>query len=397
MSYLKNLNYRGLTIFVLLLYPAFMFLPFAYSNIAIITALGLFLIGIVLKKNSFKDVSVKWIFIIAIPFFLTAISAIFSENISLGFKFITDRYSLIIFPLILLSLNPSFKELYPSLLIVVLFTVYGVTHSWFNLITHFPYDFYKLEYEMVRTNTVVQHPYIGLMSVISLVLLVKISRSKKPVLYKGFIFLLAIILISGVVLSTSRLALILLFLLGLYFTFKQIKNNFKWMLSGILILLAVTYVFTQNSIREKFASELSFKTSPRMKLWKNAYEILKNEKSVLGVGIGDYYENKIDTYWFRGEYEQQGENFKGIYGYEVHNLYLEFFLLNGVLGILFLIGIMYSIYTFWVTKSELSMLLMIILASFMFTESLLMRQWGVIFYVFTYSVAILESKKLKIN
>lgn len=387
MNYSPKLNSNRFLSYLLFLYPAAMFLPFAYSNIVLGSTIALFFWEWFNKRidvTHFKT-QYSWYIISIIPWVLTLASALHSNHMSRGFEFVYQRLPILIYPFIFSVVNPDDKSKQWGFKIIILSTLLGVVYSWFKFVFSFPHTFFQFNHTEVQQSTIIQHPYLGMMSLLSMVLLIYVNDVKK---YSTAIVLgTATILLSGIVLSTSRLAIVLVSIIGFYLIIKRLKTTYNWVLGSVFILGIVLFV-SQTSVLQKFSNEFTFEKSPRLLLWNNAIQLIKTEKELLGIGIGDYYTQKTDTFWFLGDYLDAKSNFKGIYGYECHNTYLEFILLNGVLGLLFIVGIFYVFLYLVKHKKEFNLLLFILLASFMFTETLVLRQWGIIFYVFVMSLIL---------
>lgn len=386
MSYLQKINLRKLLTFILFLYPALMYLPFAFSNIALLVGITICILGLVTKQIKGSSFPYILYFIIIIPFLLTLISALQSREVSMGLHFVYQRYPIVVFPLLFLLLKPSLSEMKYGILSVVFMTVIGVIYSILNLIIKYPTTFHHLEHTSILNASIIQHPYMGMMSLIGIILLLNLYKSFEW--NQKIVFTAIAVLTLGVIFSTSRLAYLLFIAFSFYYISKRFTGIIKISVSGIMLIGFTLFISFNSNIRHKFTNELTFENSPRLLLWNNALQLSKNNETITGVGIGDYYIKKTNTYWFKGEWELMKNNFRGLYGYECHNLYVEFLLLNGIIGILFILSIFYLLYKIIKSKNELSIWLYISLMSFMFTETLLLRQWGIIFYVFVLSLSI---------
>lgn len=372
---------------LLFIYPAVMFLPFAYSNLILGIIISLYLWLLISKKVDFTEFkrNYKWYLIIIIPWILTLISALHSSNMLRGFEFVYKRLPILIYPFIFITVYPDNNAKQWGFKTIIFSTLLSIIYSWFKFISLFPQTFLHFNHTEVQQSTIIQHPYLGMMSLLSAVLLFYLADFKK--IPKYLIFSITTILISGIVLSTSRLAILLMVVIGLYLILKKLNYKYRWLIS-MLFVSGILTLITQTSVYQKFKNELTFEKSPRLLLWNNALQLTKNNESLLGVGIGDYYTKKIDSFWFLGEYEKYKHNFGGLYGYECHNLYIENILLTGIFGLFFIAGIFFSFISVLKQKNELNLILFILLSAFMFTETLILRQWGIIFYVFLMSLIV---------
>ena len=117
----------------------------------------------------------------------------------------------------------------------------------------------------------------------------------------------------GIILSTSRLAYLLLFLILIFYSFKTLSKKNLVIVLVSLSIFSVLFISVNKNIQLKFKRTFDYQDSPRLKLWNNAIKVINNsENKLLGIGVGDYYNPKKDPYFFK-------ENKIGLYGYDPHS------------------------------------------------------------------------------
>ncbi|MFK5889556.1 MAG: O-antigen ligase family protein [Flavobacteriaceae bacterium] len=358
---------------LLFLYLGIVYFSKAISNTLLVIIIFLYLMSIIRKKIKIdlnRHFIIRYLLIIT-PFVLTIISTLLSDNVERGIRFIWLRIPILIIPFIVLSIKIKKEILLIGSKFFILLSVIASVISISNAYILFNDKGAILNPNYADLVTVIQHPYFGIFQLISLVLLIEV------VLYKNNknIFFAIPFLIIGIILSTSRLVYLLAILLAVYYIIIKLTKQISIPLIIIVLSVFSTLIITNNSLKNKVLRTVEYKNSPRLWLWNNAYKVLKNSKHPLfGVGIGDYYTNTKDPYFFR-------EKEKGTMGYNPHNQYLEFILTNGVIGLLFIVSmgtIFYIIYR----RSKMSVIIFLIIASFTFTENILNRQFGVQLYSF---------------
>ena len=388
---LKHINFHTVVIALLLFYFSFNYLPSAYSNIALIVAAGIFLIG-VFSKNIKLNWSKQYVFyylLMTIPLLLTLISIANSNTMEPGWHYIKLRLPVLFIPFIFLNSFESKEQLMKSVPIFLGFSLFALFVTIYRLIEIDPVSFYLLNTDCTPQATIIQHPYFGILQLVAFVFTLEYLRSIKS--NKGIYYVLLLLFTLGVVVSTSRICYILYAIILTIYLIKFISRK-KTIFILIVMVAGLTMVIaTSEAIQYKFSRSINLETSPRLRLWNNAYMVLKNSDTpIIGVGIGDYYKEKGDPYWLRGYVNKLNEKnqYKGLYGFNPHNQYLEFILLNGVFGLLFLIMMGYLVFITFKRNEFLSLSLILVVALFTLTESTLNRQYGVVLYSFLLSIIL---------
>jgi hypothetical protein len=205
-----------------------------------------------------------------------------------------------------------------------------------------------------------------------------------PFLNKWLRFMVIIINVFVVItLASKAITISLVFLLPIYYLFNYF--NYRYLLVVLILGLFVGYT---GHIKERFNDMFqtivnlnqdkdlgdlkNLSTNNRILIYKNYFDLVQSNY-IVGYG----YENGLDVV-----------NSKYNYNFNTHNQYLQALFHAGIIG-LFLF-VLFSFSPFILKrkrkrkKNGLEFLIILILFNFLF-ESLLFRQWGLIFVCFSYA------------
>ncbi len=364
-------------------------LPTNLKSIAVI----LWAIGIIIVILDTKITFRKSYFIYTTLFFLVlALSFFYSENNATALRKLGTMSSLVVFPLLFAILNKEIrnkmKEWKPLLLktyiiAVLLFNVLPFLYLW---ATH--YSFSEM---IVHYATVVRvdfgkfgiHPiYLSMhtsMAILFSFFIILKSTSNKLI---SAILTIDIVLFSFLILYAKKgplIALCLILFLALFF---QRKNKFfKPYLISIVILIGVTiavpktrYKFVELFYMENVQEDNINSTNLRYSIYETALDVI-SKSPIAGYGIGDYNDVLIETYKSNGNkvlYEGK---------YNAHNQFLSLFLMGGVVAFaLFMVFLMFSTVLAIRFDNQLLILTIIFYSVVMFTENILERESGVLYF-----------------
>lgn len=385
----REFNYSDSVVVLLFLYLGIVYFSFAISNIVLGLSVGIFVFGVLLRNIELhfkKDNWLLYILIISV-FALTLFSVFRSENTTIGLKYLWLRLPILIIPFMLVFMEVTYKSIRTGLKLFLLLCIAAALITTYNAFIYRNENI-LFEPDFVFFITIIQHPYFGIFILIALISIIEFNLIKTKLLKSGTLVLFTI----AIALTTSRLVYLLFILVVLMYLFKKYSNKKVIALTVLLSLFTFTFIVSNKSIVEKFQSTINFKNSPRLKLWDNSFKVMKLSDNIFfGIGIGDYYQEKKDVYFFR-------ENISGKLGYNPHSQIVEFYLTNGVLGIsVLLFCIVYAIKC--VTKqNDFAIMIFLVIILFSFTECILTRQFGVqIYSVFIPLVFNQRFKKIKNN
>lgn len=367
----NHINYELIILILLSLYMGIIYFSIALSNIFMGMAIFVFLLGWFKKKIylNFQKKNVRLFFVLIIPFVLTVFSAFFSEDFSQGLKLVHLRAPIFLIPLILIFTEIKNKNIKIAAFLFAILSSVAVIFTLFKASKYFG-EGIILQPDFTYFITPIQHPYFGIYLLIALILAIELKFFSNKI-FKLFILS---ILITGIIISTSRLVYTLLFLTISFYSIHYLKRKKSLLVISILIIFSGTFISFNKSIQTKFKTSFSYQSSPRLKLWNNALKVINNsENKLLGIGVGDYYSFKRDPYFFK-------ESETGLYGYDPHSQLFDFFISNGYIGLFILIGY-FLIQLVWASKQKrLAIFIFTIISIFALTESILNRQYGVQLY-----------------
>ena len=373
---MKKLKSQILSVqFLLTVLPFFyigiVFFSKAISNIFLGIIVLLFIFGLKSKKNSLSLNRKNWIIylLIVTPFLLTLLSVFYSSNYIIGLKSIKMRIPILFLPFIIITTNYKTATIIKGLYSFIYLSIIASLISIFNALIFFN-EGIVFQPNFTSFITIIQHPYFGIYLLIAIVSIIEFKLFKNR--YIRLIFFT--LLFFGISLTTSRLVYTLFFILFIYYIFK--KNSIKKSIALFFLTLSVLFIFiiSNHNLQEKFKTSFSYENSPRLKLWNNAFKVFSNSnRFFFGIGIGDYYENKKDVYYFE-------DSKTGTYGYNPHSQIIEFVLTTGIVGFLFLLIVFILEINLLSQQIAYAIIVFSIIFSFSFSESIFNRQFGVTLY-----------------
>ncbi len=367
----KNINFELLIIVFLFLYIGLIYFSIAISNILLGIGVFLFLLAWIKDEIQldFKKSNIVLFLLLIIPFLLTIITVLHSEDLANGMRSIRLRLPVLIIPFILIFININDKTIKKGITVFTILTFIATLYTLFEA-SKFINEGILFQPDFTFFITPIQHPYFGIYLLIAFVSLIEFKLIKNKTLKYIVLFLFII----GIVISTSRLAYILLFLLLIFYSVKNVSKKKSILFLIALTVFSVLFVSTNKNLQLKFKTTFDYQNSPRLKLWDNAIKVLNNsENKLFGIGVGDYYKTKEDPYFFK-------ENSGGLYGYDPHSQFFEFYITTGYTGIIFmLIFLLFGIFKIK-GQNRYARIIFLIILTFSLTESILNRQYGVQLY-----------------
>lgn len=390
MSILTKYNYNKLTWYLSALYVCFVYFSLAISNICLGLCFIVFVVGLITKQIhfSFTKLHLKLYVLIGMPFMLTTISVLNSFGIINSLDFLWLRLPVILLPLVILNLKLVEQRDFSNIVRGYLaFSLLATAITLFNAIKVGLEYGRMLDPDLTKEYiTPIQHPYYGIFTLIAIITTHNFDKIVKKQKTREFLILFFSV---GVLLSTSRIAMILLFS---YLVFLLFKNKKMYKIAVIGGLTGMIFIIVFNTeLKTKILNTFTYQDSPRAWLWTNSYKILKySNHKTLGAGIGDYYRVKRSPRQFI-------HSQKGIYGYNPHNQYLEFFITNGVFGFLYLFAILYLLFLCYKAKILYSIIIVVVICLFSFTECIFNRQFGIQLYAFFLPVSMVLVMRKQTN
>ena len=350
----------------------------------------------------FKTRPLGWFFIGYFVWMLVGL--IYSDNLEAANNDIIQKLTFVLFPVILLF-NDRIKCRHLRGLVRLFYwtafvlSIYMLTKAWINYYTQIPLlksDLDYFTYEVLAGNVGIQPIYLSMYMVFAFFgvlwdffLQPKIGLTKAGNMMATiwlFHFYMMVVLLS------SRMELmILIFLTSVLILWLEYKKETrKWFMAifKILVLGSVTIillgVFPVNKAR--YQEMIDFKKDYtenkwggrdiRIQKWLNTLELI-SEQPFLGTGTGDMQDQLQKVY--------KRNSFDVAYGHKFnpHNQYLQTWATFGLVGLFFLFGILAVSFKYSISSENiLYVMLVLILALSMITESMLERHKGVVFFSF---------------
>jgi O-antigen ligase len=341
------------------------------------------------------------LFILFLTYYLwQAAGLIYTTDLKMGFLNLFSRFSLILYPLVLIFPGEMIRKR-----IKLLLRTFVIGTSLFLLICYFyalsrsldmtagslsfnphPADFPWLNYFYSSLLTLDQHPsYIAMYAILSLFICFESSFDTSLKFKYRIIWLLVgfFLLISQYFLSSRAGLLTCLLLVPAYFIlkFRQLsKGKYAWVVI-ILLLAAILPVVLKNQRVDYLYGRISGnqtgyvrKEDPRLIIWQSAFNVAK-KKILLGVGIGDVRDELVLEYKNIGEEKMAAEKFNA------HNQFLETLVENGIIGLILFGSIFIKMLQIAFSEKNLLYLMFILLTFIFFIfETVLYRLAGVTFF-----------------
>lgn len=390
------------------------------SNIGIVLLLANWLGWVLTVKENKSSIFKKLLQPIPILFFLLffwqAVSILYSDNLTLAWKNLEGKLSLIILPLILFTFRFTKSQLflYSKYIVYSLSAtcIFLLSVSIINYIQKGNFLIYHEFIEVLDLHAVIFSYYLfgGILLILHLLSSKKLeSKETKLVIASGVIMLVSLVV------SASKNVLVVSSIASIYYLYRAFSNNqlSKKSVLAVIVLLVISlgFALTFKPVKDRLSelTELNgienFEklkknerlthedlikfngTTLRLAFWKIGIEqLLEKERLMIGLTPADRRAiiNK--------EFERTGiaPAFKN---YNLHNQFIQTFVELGLIGLLIYIVLHLSILKFAV-KSKNHLLTIFFLAFFIFqiTESVLERNKGLVFFLIMILFLIQHSK-----
>lgn len=426
----KSQKYFLLATYLLGCFPI---LTFATRSILIIvwSLLGIFVFFVNQKNYKFKNDI--WIFVL--PFLILIFSILYTANTQHGMSSLIKMVSFIIFPFIF-YLNSEFfstKQIYKILYFFVFSVFIIITYQSIQVILNYTFitdnitlleiksngfsalneisenkidqikirRFRSFIIEISNTHTT----YLGLWICFSIFFLGSELKKIKQNSLKSLIIVLIIILIFWLYLISARMPLLSLLISSLltviiFSDFSRIKLLkfglilFAFLIAGLsfnnpISIRVKEYYDTGLTLLEPNSNMSAFNSSNvRNGIYYCDLKLIK-KSPFFGVGVGDIQDELNKCYS-----EELGAKVYSWQQYNTHNQYAFFWISSGVIGFLLFVLLIYHLFKKAIKNKNFLFFYFICLTSLIFfTESLLERSDGLIFFSFFTSILYFNSLK----
>jgi len=346
-------------------------------------------------KDKITNLKKSFLFLLPAFFYLLhVIGMSYTSNVSEGLFDLEIKFSLLLFPILIVSDYQFFKKNMNSILLSFTIgnSIAALICIGFGFFRTIKYD---INYFIYTDFSLFHHTtYASMYALFSIILLIFFLFNNKliSISYKLAMIFMIVILCAYIYFLSSRTGIIaaiivLGFLIVGYFSVKR-----KWilLLSCLILFMALPYFVIQNHPR--FIPLIRFLNTPLDSIKMNAEENiivryiiarqsveLIKQSPLLGTGTGDVKETLEKRYKEKNIIHALNPVLN------IHNQFLETFIGLGVSGILsLLLLVFYPLIIGLKTKNVLLItFLLIIISNFMF-ESMLNTQAGTIFFAFFY-------------
>jgi len=353
--------------------------------------IGLLLLGSIYSNFVHKE-KFKWNYFVLNSglFLLYVISLFYTDDLNYGLRKISTGASLIIFPLIIASMSKRCIHyildrryvlmwlfiIATLLLNVGAFVMFSMRYSFDEVILHFV-NIIRTDISGLKIHPIYLSMHIGVSMIFSLFLIHRGMDWKKMVL----LILINTILIGFLLIMIKKGPIIALIIVSGYLVL-MLKNKKLYVAFGLAALSIVTTIIFVPKVNERFSELLQIEsaqdkvatsTNIRYSIYQCVTKVLP-EAGLFGFGVGDGKNKLIDCY-------QDQALFLATNTYNSHNQFLGIILKTGYLGlIVFAVFLLFHLVRAFSTKNYLFIALILFYSIVMFSENILERENGVIYF-----------------
>ena len=394
---ITNINWSKLGLFLMF---ALILVP-SNSKAIVIALFGLMILSLSIKRKPVFDL--KLIVINSLIFVSIGVTMLYSDNTDYAVRKMQQLSSLLIFPFIFALTTQEERQsffkhislyLWTYLTAVFLFNViaflwfYATRFNFDQMIEHFA-TVLRLQSGKYNIHPIYLSMHCGVAILFSFYLLRKVNN-KFQILA---IVLMDVTLVLFLLLYAKKGPLLALLVVFTLFVLFQRKKSFvkPYLLAVIgLVFLTIAIPRTRNKFVELLKIETLDKgtitsTNIRYTIYQTAQELIA-ENPFSGYGIGDYNDTLVDRYI------KNGDELLASRKYNVHNQYFSFLLIGGILIlIVFLLTLGFNLIYAIRFDNQILILLLLFYGIVMFTENILEREQGIIFFSFFLNFFTLKS------
>jgi len=366
-------------------------------------------------RNPQNILKVKASHVIVFPIYLLIILLIgllYTKDLNQGFNVLTLNIPLAL-PFLIYRANILDSKDFEK--IIVFFSVFLVFFVSFFIFKQIEIDnitttVYKLN-SLFATEII--HPsYLTIYMIFSLLILYELDFKNHN---KYLIFGLMLLLLTFIVLLSSKLVLIIAiyFSLKLFFKFNKLQFYNKLSIISILSLTLLIFIIFPSKVKQDINNyyNLLFKKQKavdiytykkmevgtptaywnkvnRIIIWRNSIDVIK-ENLPFGVGTGDYIDALNKMYKKNNESHHLYER-----NLNSHNQFLDFLIKYGIVGFLIFSIMLAKLLFEGVTQNNKNKIIFIaVFFFFAIGENYMSRQWGVVFFSIILPLVYINNKQ----
>ncbi|MDR2410884.1 MAG: O-antigen ligase family protein [Bacteroidales bacterium] len=393
--------------------PDFPFMNIAPSLIALLLLIWLIEGDFSHKLRRLKDNKLLFASVLCIGlYFLYLVGLLYSKNLEFGLSDLLLKLPLLIFPVIIFTLNPDYwtkKKVETLLKLFVLGSlitlIISIVHSW--IIYRGTSSLYYFFYGQA---SIFHHPsYASMYYCFSFVISIYLFHTQGYSLWEKVIAVIGMILfLVEIILLESRAGILTFGSVLIVYLFYLLFSQRKWLpyiFAGAICICAafagtykllpeelnriqptITYIkdhyILGNNLRDTYVRFLIWDASVKVGV----------QNLPFGVGTGDIKDELMKQYQKENYLEPYGNNLNA------HCQYLQIFVTLGILGVILFILIVSA--CFWIgykRRNILFILFGLIMGINFLVESILEKQAGVMFFVFFFVILYFVSQAQLLN
>jgi len=346
------------------------------------------------KFSNLKRMALPFLLLSSL-FWLAVFNLVHTDDLGNGLKVVVRNLPFVVMPLIILS-SIDHKEVVKKLVAIFSYSVlvaslFAILKAVFFRIKDLGDFFYYTEFSKVLD---IHTTYFALFIILALLYFINDvidKRQHKPILVW---FAISALLVTLYIVS-SRISIIALPIMLLTLVLTRLKSNSIGQTQAIVFFIAFVMsllLFVSPNFQNRSSGVAEFgndlpSISTRKLHWEAVIKTIGAHNLLFGNGTGDAHQGLYENYEQLGFL--QGKRFK----YNAHNQFLESTLYFGLVGLVSLLGIFtLGLYSAILNKNVLGALIWIIFLIFMTTESILVRQNGIIVFSLFTSLSFVSSK-----
>lgn len=299
----------------------------------------------------------------------------------------------LIFPLIIFSIDELTKKTTQKLLdlfsiATILAALLGLGKAFWLSYNDLGDYFYYLDFSKVLDK---HTTYFSLFVCISIIN-IAFGLSLKSGYFKWCRVIAIAFLLFVLYLLSSKISLIYLIIATILSTIraflKKDSESFKIKVLRLLVLVILPIMFLTPNLKARISKEKASNISERVQLWGAVLDNYLEKNIIFGAGTGDGHLGLVERYK-EIHYEVAAKD-----EYNAHNQYLEQLLFYGVIGLIFLIVLLFHTLRILYTKDQpLYLVIFISFLIYMCSESILERHSGLIAFSFLTTIFLSTSNQ----
>lgn len=351
------------------------------------------------KKENWKNIISKSFWVPVSIYILGLLAIVYSPDKQEGVSIIGRQIAILIFPLLFVLTDLDIAKYRDSLLCIFGFTctiaiLYLYTDALRTIIYfHLPASsLFTLQFmnHNFSMPIAIHATYLSIYTAFSLLILLYFIF-KKPELKQNWLYIICILILSAGLIQLSSRAVFIAFLLVIngvfpFFIFKGNKRKIFLVAASVISLTAIMFIYTVDSFKTRYVSELRTdlsknaklieNTEPRLARWNAITELIK-KSPIIGHGTGS--EKKL----LKEKYFEKGLYISYLNEFNTHSEYLSITIKMGVIGLLLFMYILYFGFASALREGNVLFLsFVIIIAVVSISENILDLNKGIFFYSF---------------